>query len=258
MDITIDPVAFSIGGITVRWYGIFVMLAIVTLILWTLNAVRKGKADISYNTVFNAAIVGIPSGIVGARLFHVADHWSQYSQNPISIIGGDGLAIYGAVLGAALGIWIYSRFSRETNFGYLADVLAPGVILAQAVGRVGCLINGCCYGDYCDLPWALSYTGPGHPFLIASVHPTQLYEIIYNLIIFGVLLSLRGRFRPAGALFAIYLTFYSLWRFGIDYIREGTPFLLGLHEAQVIALVVLAITLTFIIWKVRPVKQDSV
>ena len=188
----------------------------------------------------------------------MADHWSQYSQNPISIIGGDGLAIYGAVLGAALGIWIYSRFSRETNFGYLADVLAPGVILAQAVGRVGCLINGCCYGDYCDLPWALSYTGPGHPFLIASVHPTQLYEIIYNLIIFGVLLSLRGRFRPAGALFAIYLTFYSLWRFGIDFIREGTPFLFGLHEAQVIALVVLAITLTFIVWKVRPVEKDSV
>ena len=240
----------------VRWYGIFIALAIIVLVLWVAWQIKKG-AKISYDTLFTAAIVGIPSGIVFSRLLHVIDFWDYYRQYPGQIIGGSGLSAYGAVLGAALGIWIYSRFSK-LRFGYFADLTAPAIILAQAVGRVGCTINGCCYGTPTSLPWAIVYT---HPDSLAPlgipVHPATVYEFLYNLIVFGVLLKLRGRFQPDGSLFLIYLSLYSLWRLGTDFLRDGTPFLFGLHQAQVIAIIVLAIAVPWLALRTRWVKARA-
>ena len=256
ITIGIDPVAFTIGLIEVRWYGIIVALAILLIILWVVWQVRKG-ARVSYDTVFTAALVGIPSGIVISRLLHVIDRWDYYFQNPGQIVGGSGLTIYGAVLGAALGIWVYSRFSKF-QFGYLADLIVPGLILAQVVGRIGCTINGCCYGTTCSLPWAIVYRHPDSLAILGiAVHPTQVYEIIYLLIMFGVALWLRGWLKPDGSLFLAYLSLYSLWRLGIDFLREGTPFLLGLHQAQVIAIIVLAITIPLLALRTRWVKVEE-
>ncbi len=260
-----------------------IALGILVLILWTLWQIRKG-AKISYDTVFTAALVGIPSGVVVSRLLHVIDNIViaklhpelalsgsviDYTQYPGQIIGGAGLTIWGAVLGAALGIWIYSKFSKF-QFGYLADLIVPGLILAQAIGRVGCTINGCCYGTICSLPWAIIYTNPDSLGYRASLvlppgiglHPTQVYEIIYLLIIFGVALKLKGRFKPDGSLFLVYLSLYSLWRLGIDFLRDGTPFLFGLHQAQVISIVAFGIAVTLLVnvvarvlvWRMTSVK----
>ena len=253
ITISISPVAFTLGTIEVRWYGIMVALAILVLVLWTLREVKKG-ANLSYDTVFSVALVGIPSGVILSRLLHVIDRWDYFSQNPAQILGASGLTIYGAVLGAALGIWIYSKFSNF-KFGYLADVIAPGIILAQIIGRVGCTLNGCCYGIETSLPWAVLYTHPGSVApLGVAVHPTQIYEIAYNLLVFAVLLKLKGRFQPDGSLFLIYLSLYSLWRVGIDFIREGTPFLFGLHQAQVIGIIVLAIAVFLLAYRTHWVK----
>jgi phosphatidylglycerol:prolipoprotein diacylglycerol transferase len=272
INIGISPIAFTIGPIEVRWYGIMIALAILTVVLWVLWEVRRG-ARISYDMVFTAALVAIPSGVIFSRLLHVIDRWDIYSQNPGQIIGFSGLAIYGAVLGATLAVWLYSRLSRF-QFGYFADAVAPGIILAQAVGRVGCLLNGCCYGVETHLPWGIVYSSPDSlcPIGIAF-HPTQLYEIIYNLLVFGLLVGLRGRLKPAGSLFLVYIGLYSLWRFGIDFIRDGTPFLfdllnapqnwldipvigfiLGLHQAQVIGLIVLIIAIPVLALRTRWVK----
>ena len=230
-----------------------VALAILVLVLWMLRAAKK-DSRLSYDIVFMAALVGIPSGIVISRLIHVIDLWSYYSQNPGEIIGGSGLTAWGAVLGAALGIWVYSRFSK-LQFSHFADVAAPGIILAQAIGRVGCTINGCCYGIVTSLPWGVVYTHPdSYAPLGVAIHPTQPYELIYNLLVFGVLLILRGRFKPDGSIFLIYLSLYSLWRIGIDFLREGTPFLFGLHQAQIIAIIVLAIAIPLLAYRTRWVK----
>jgi len=253
ITISIDPVAFTIGPIEVRWYGIMIALAILTVVLWTAWQVKKG-ANVSYDIVFTAALVGIPSGVVLSRLLHVIDGWEYYSQNPGEIIGGGGLTAWGAVLGATLGIWIYSRFSRF-QFGYFADVVAPGIILAQAIGRVGCTLNGCCYGVETSLPWSIVYTHPDSfcPLGIAT-HPTTVYEIFWNLLVFGVLLKLKGRLKPDGSLFLIYLSLYSAYRLGTDFLRDGTSFLFGLHQAQVIAIIVLAIAVPFLALRTRWVK----
>lgn len=253
ITISIDPVAFTIGSIEVRWYGIFIALAILTIVLWTVWQVKKG-ARVSYDTVFTAALVGIPSGLVLSRLLHVVDNWEYYGLHPGEIIGGGGLTAYGAILGAAIGVWVYSRFSRM-NFGYFADVVAPGIILAQAIGRVGCTINGCCYGLETALPWAVIYTHPNSFCPVGvSVHPAQVYEIIWNLIVFGILLRLKGHLKPDGSLFLLYLSLYSVYRLGTDFLREGTPFLFGLHQAQVIAVIVLAIAIPLLILRTRWVK----
>jgi phosphatidylglycerol:prolipoprotein diacylglycerol transferase len=162
------------------------------------------------------------------------------------------------VLGAALGIWIYSLFSKRFSFGYMADMLAPGIILAQAIGRVGCTLNGCCYGTVCDLPWSVIYDHPESLGMIGvAVHPTQIYEIIYNIIIFDILLLLRNRFKPDGSLFLIYLSFYAVWRLGIDFIRDGTDFLFGLHQAQIISIIVLIITISLMIWRTRLKSREE-
>jgi phosphatidylglycerol:prolipoprotein diacylglycerol transferase len=230
-----------------------VALAVLVVILWVVLEIRRG-AKISYETIFTAALVAIPSGVIVSRLLHVIDRWSYYSQYPGQIIGASGLTIYGAVLGATLGIWIYSKFSKF-RFAYFADLVAPGVALAQAVGRVGCTLNGCCYGTATSLPWGVVYTDPrSYAPLGVAVHPTQIYEIIYLLIIFGVLFSLRKRFKPEGSLFLIYLSLYSMWRIGIDFLREGTPFIFGLHQAQVIGIIVLAIAVPLLALRTRWVR----
>ncbi|MFH1015742.1 MAG: prolipoprotein diacylglyceryl transferase family protein, partial [Chloroflexota bacterium] len=124
ITINISPIAFTIGLLEVRWYGIFVALAVMTVVAWTVWQVKKG-AKISYDTVFAAALVGIPSGVIFSRLLHVIDQWEYFSQNPGQIIGGEGLTAWGAVLGAALGVWVYSKFAKM-SFAYFADVIAPG------------------------------------------------------------------------------------------------------------------------------------
>ncbi len=255
ITIDINPVAFTIGSIEVRWYGIFVALAIAVVALWILREVKKG-ANISYDTVFTAALVGIPSGVVFSRLLHVIDGWDYYGQNLGQIIGGGGLTAYGGVLGTALGIWVYSKFSKF-QFGYFADVAAPGIILSLAVGRVGCTINGCCYGVETSLPWGIVYGEDSLCPVGVSVHPTTVYEIIWNLMVFGVLLKLRGRLKPDGSLFLVYLSLYSVFRLGTDFLRVGTPFIFGLHQAQVIAIIVLAITIPLLALRTRWVRVGS-
>ena len=268
ITIGINPIV-TIGPVSIRWYGIMIALAIVVIVLWTLWQAKKGAA-LSYDTILTGVLVGIPSGVVISKLLHVVDyivisklhpelvdHIVDYTQHPGQILSGGGLTIYGAVLGAALGVWVYSKFSHF-RFGYVADLVAPGVILAQAIGRVGCTINGCCYGVETSLPWGVIYTNSNsYAPLNIPLHPTQVYELIFCLIVFAVLLKLKGRFKPDGSIFLIYLSLYSLWRIGIDFLREGTPFLFGLHQAQVISIIVLAIIIPLLAYRTRWVKVEG-
>jgi phosphatidylglycerol:prolipoprotein diacylglycerol transferase len=266
-----NPVAF----LNVRWYGIMVALGVAIVVAWAVWQSRKKGSKFTGDEALMAALVGIPSGVIFSKLLHVIDNIViakvhpelaisgaviDYTQFPLQIFGGGGLTIEGAVLGAALGVWIYSRFSKF-KYGAFVDAIAPSIILAQAVGRIGCLINGCCYGLPTNVPWAIAYTNPASEvarnLLGVPVHPTQFYEIVFNLIIFGVLMSLRNKFKPEGSLFMIYLSFYAIWRIGIDFIRDGNPFLFNLHQAQVVGIVILLITIPLLVLKTRLISKDK-
>jgi len=272
IEISVDPVAFTIGTVSIRWYGVFVALAITWIVAWLVWRVKRG-AKLSYDVVFTAALVGIPSGIIISRLLHVLDNIVvarlhpelalagvvfDYTQDPGRIIGGEGLTAYGAVLGAALGIWIYCRIAR-VRMGYFSDLIAPAVVTGQAVvGRIGCTINGCCYGAPTSLPWGVVWTHPDSlgPAAVA-VHPTQVYEIIFGLAAFVLLIKLMWRLKPDGSLFLVYLGLYSAWRIGVDFLRDGAPFLFGLHQAQVIGIVVLLIVVPILATRTRWVSRDQ-
>ena len=114
ITISISPIAFTIGPFEVRWYGIMVALAVLAIILWMIWQHRRG-AKLTPESLLNAGLVGIPSGIIVSRLLHVIDKWGYYSQNPGQIIGASGLTIYGAVLGAALGTVSYTHLTLPTN-----------------------------------------------------------------------------------------------------------------------------------------------
>ncbi len=257
IKIGVDPVIFSIGPFHPGWYGLAVSLGIMFVVFWAAYEIKKG-ARITYDNLLMAAIVGIPSGIIGARLVHVIDQWEYYSQNLGRIIGGEGLSIYGGVLGALLGVWIYSRFSK-LNFAHLLDVVAPGIAMGQAIGRVGCTLNGCCYGDNTTVPWGIEYTNPNsYGYGAGVVHPTQVYEVIYMALLFLLLYKLRRRLQPDGALAMVYFAGYAIWRFFVDFIREGTPFLFGLHQAQVIAIGMLIVIVALAVKnKVHFVKKTD-
>ena len=255
IEIGISPIAFTIGGVAVRWYGIMIALGVLVIVLWMLRQVKKGTR-LSYDTLFTAALIAIPSGIIVSRLLHVVDRW-VYVGSPGSIWAFEGLTIWGAILGATLGIWVYSRFS-DFKFGYFMDLVTPAVLLAQVIGRIGCTINGCCYGAATSLPCGIVYThSDSYAPLGIAVHPTQPYEIIFLLIVFGVLFWLRKRFQPEGSLFLIYLSLYSMWRLGIGFLRDGTDFLFGLHQAQVVGIVVLLIVIPILVLRTRWIKRES-
>jgi phosphatidylglycerol---prolipoprotein diacylglyceryl transferase len=256
IHIGIDPVAFSIGIFEVRWYGIMVVLAIVAVIaISLLEARRVGLAE---DHIYSMGLWAIISGVLVSRLFHVIDKWDYYMANPAQIIGFAGLTVYGAVLGALLAVLIYC-WVQKLSFWQVGDVVAPGAILGQAIGRIGCFINGCCYGLPTSLPWGVVYTNLGsYCPLDEQFQPTQIYHLVWNLIGFGILWSLRRRLKPQGSLFLLYFAIYAAGDLSIRFVRAGEPFLFGMQQAQLIGIVILLVTVPWLIvrmWRYRAKQQ---
>lgn len=257
ITIGIDPVIVSLGSFSLRWYSLMIIVAMVVGVAWTWRALKRSGLGVDPEIAYTLAIWVIPGGLIGARLTHVLDQLNYYLVNPGSIIGGAGEAIYGAVLGGALFAWIGSRVHRYP-FGQLVDLAAPALLLGQAIGRIGCVINGCCYGLPTSLPWGLVYTHPdSYALLSVPGHPSVVYELMWDLVVFGILLRLRGRLTPSGSLFFVYLSLYSLGRFAVDFTRAGAGGLAGLHQAQVIALLVMAVVIPILVYRVRWIKPSA-
>ena len=259
--IGIDPVAFTIGSFTVRWYGILVAVAVITLLVVTFREIKKPV--IFQDIIYSLFLWGIIGGFIGARLVHIVDHvvtnWEYYRINPGAIfgyiVGLAGLSLYGAIIGGVVGGWIYMRVKRIpfSSLAGVGDALAVGAPLAQAIGRVACTINGCCFGILApNLPWAVVYTHPNSSApLGVPMHPAQIYFLLWNLIVFAVIWRLRGRLKPQGSLFFLYLCLYAAGDFGLRFFRVNEPFLalgnFSLQQGQVISLAILVIALPWLI-----------
>ena len=261
IKIGIDPIIFEAGFFTLRWYSLAVLAAAVTGIWWTARAIKK--EGLKTDQLYTLALWALPGGILGSRLVHVVDQMSYYITQPGAIVGGQGEAITGAILGGALGAYIGAKV-HKLNFGILADLAAPGLLLAQAIGRIGCTINGDAFGTPTDLPWGVIYTNPNSfaPLNIAT-HPAVWYEMAWDLILFGILLKLKGKLAPAGSIFVTYIVMYSFGRFFIDFFRGNPPGAFGLHQAQLMTLLTLVVFIPVLIirthWssKVTPTKTSA-
>lgn len=249
ITIGIDPIIFSIGHFHLRWYSLIVLTAIaVGIWLTAREAARKGfkKED-----VYDAAIWVILGGLVGARLFHVLDHWSdEYAANPIQAlyIWEGGLAIWGALAGGLISIAILARI-RGWRLPRLLDAAAPGLALAQAIGRIACVITGDAMGKPTTGPFGFAYNSPNAmvPQLGVYYTPMPVYEIIVNLGIFVLLWRLRKRNWPDGLLFLVYLSLYSLMRFFLAFTSSYQIAAFGLTQSQIVALISLAVAVPLIV-----------
>ena len=219
------PIAFKLGPVAIHSYGVMVALGFLAG-LWT--AGRRAQRDgVPPEKVIDLGPWLIIGAILGARTLYVFSYWrDQFADQPlweiVSVWHG-GLVFYGGLIGASLACILYVR-AKHLRLWKMADIFAPSIALGYVFGRIGCLLNGCCYGRACNLPWAIHFPAdnPLHP-PTTPVHPTQIYEALLNLGLYVVLAWLYRRKKFDGQIFATYLVCYALLRSFVEMFRGDYP-----------------------------------
>lgn len=238
--LTIGP--FKVGswhfkGFDIHTYGFMLMCAFIVGILWTLReARRQGR---STEEVLDLSILVLIFAIVFSRIVYVLLNLSTYLPRPgeIAYLWAGGLSFHGGVLGGVLAGVLYAR-KKKTNFWRLADLFTPAIPLAYAIARMGCFLNGCCYGIPTTLPWGVRFPSEHiHGALTPPSHPVQLYDAAANILLFFVIGRLKAKEHASGVLFLQYLVGYSFIRIFAELLRRGvsarTLSGLPITEAQV-------------------------
>lgn len=236
-----DRVAFTLFGIDIMWYGILIATGMVLAVLIALREAKR--LGISEDDILNLAMIAIPSGLIGARAYYVIFNWSYYAGDISEILNfrGGGLAIHGGLIGGILAGLIYAKV-KNINFFKLADCVVLGIPLAQAIGRWGNFLNKEAHGGPTDLPWGIMVDG-------IKVHPTFLYESIWDLGVFLFLFIFRKKQKYQGQILVDYIILYSIGRFFIEGLRTDSLMLGPLRMAQVISLacIILGVILNYIL-----------
>ena len=258
MTIDIDPVIGKLGSLEFRWYGIIMMVAIVFgLYVDSRQLKRRGIAP---DHAWGLAIIAVPCGVIGARLFHVFENMGYYWEHPGEIFGTRlvGLAIYGVVIGGLAGLLIYCRWKKLPVLKVL-DSTALAFPVAQIVGKFANIINGDTWGNPTSLPWGFTYIHPDafipDELLGVATHPNPVYEQLWLLVIVGILLYAIPRLKVDGTALLLYLGLYSVGRFFLSYFRVNKILFLGLREAQVVALVVIVLAIPAAVYLVRRARR---
>lgn len=260
-------------GIPVRGYGVM-LLAAATAGTWL--SIWRGRAlGFDADTIVGLAFEVFLWGLVGARLFYVLEYREQFFPPGRSLVAAlpdvlnlaaGGLVVFGSLPTAALAAWRYAA-RRGLPILSLADCIAPGMLVGLALGRLGCLLNGCCYGGPCDLPWALQFPAQSPPWLdqvarglvpagaawSLPVHPAQLYAALDAALLAVVAMAFTPLARRPGAVFALVLTLHPISRLLLEAIRIDEPpvFGTGLSISQVVSVVLLALAVALWWWLSR-------
>ena len=268
------PILVKLGPLTVRWYGLLIATSV--LIGVNLSQYLAKRRHIDPDLLGDLAIWLVVGAIPAARLYYVLFEWSEYAQHPERIIAiwQGGIAIHGAILGGIVAALIFARL-KQVAFWQLADLIAPSLILGQAIGRWGNFFNSEAFGRPSNLPWKLFIPLERRPLGYTNFeyfHPTFLYESLWDITVFGLLLTLffRGlQRRPpikVGTLFLVYLVAYSSGRVWIEGLRTDSLMLGPLRIAQIVSLVGIILGLAGLAWlylykrslpDVAPVKEGQ-
>lgn len=250
------PILIELGPFTLRWYGLLIASAV--LIGVSLSRYLATRRHINPDIPGDLALWLVVAAIPSARLYYVLFEWQEYAQRPGDIIAiwKGGIAIHGAIIGGTLAALIFARI-QKISFWKLADLVAPSLILGQAIGRWGNFFNSEAFGAPTNLPWKLFIPVENRPpdyQNFAYFHPTFLYESVWNLMVFGLLMTLffrdlKGKPRlKAGTLFLVYLVAYSAGRVWIEGLRTDSLMLGSLRMAQAISLVGMVLGLAGLAW----------
>jgi phosphatidylglycerol:prolipoprotein diacylglycerol transferase len=280
ISIGINPNLFSAGGFILSWHGVFTFIAVVTAVVLVVRWARREGMDV--DCVYSASMWAIIGGVIGARVLHVIDFWDEIYQHDIGRIfsvWSGGIAIFGAISGGFVGGSLYLLIRNSDWFlalwrpfsvvfgqphkanlpriSHLADVTAPALLVAMAIGRIGDIINGEHCSRATDLLFGFQWVHSGTAArncadgFANAVHPAIAYEMIWNILALAVIWQLRGRLKPDGMIWTLYLALYAIGRFGVTFFREDRIWTAGLQEAQIIALLILAITVPILLAKAR-------
>ena len=250
-----NPVAFDLFGFEVMWYGILIGFGIVlAFILAYKNAKKKG---LNFDVLIDIFLVSFPCAIIGARAYYVIFEWSNNKDDLLSIfnIRQGGLAIHGGLIGAFLAAFIYTRIKKIKFLAY-ADLVAPSIILAQAVGRWGNFMNSEAHGDVVSKEFILKFPKfiqDGMYINGQYYNPTFLYESIWDILVCIILVAILYKVKKGyeGVVISSYMILYSIGRFFIEGLRTDSLMFLGLRMAQLISLagIILGVIFIFIIVK---------
>lgn len=224
-------IAFSIFGIDIRYYGILIAIGMAACMLISLR--RTAHTDIAKDKLLDGSMIAIFAGIIGARLYYVMFSFEMYKDNigEILHIRSGGLAIHGGLILGSLALFVYCK-KKDVNFLEFADLVIPGVALAQSIGRWGNFFNEEAYGSHTDLPFALNINGE-------TVHPTFLYESLWCLLIFIVLSYIfYKRHSFNGQLLFLYGMLYSAERFFVEGLRVDSLYFMKMRQAQLISILI--------------------
>jgi phosphatidylglycerol:prolipoprotein diacylglycerol transferase len=225
----VQPIAFQLGPLTIHWYGVMIALAFLAG-LWTATR-RARRENISGEQTADIVLWLMIGSIIGARTAYVTTYWrDEFANQPLSeifMIQHGGLVYYGGFIGAVIAGYIYLRW-KKMPFWKTSDVLAPSIALGNAFGRIGCLLNGCCYGRPTDVPWAITFTNPlahelsGTP-LNVPLHPTEIYDALDNFILYLLLAWLFRHKKFDGQVLATFLIGYAITRTFMECFRGDYP-----------------------------------
>ncbi|EAG0273771.1 prolipoprotein diacylglyceryl transferase [Listeria monocytogenes] len=249
----LDPVAIQIGSISVKWYGVIIASAVVIALLLALSEANKRKMD--KEIIVDLLIWAIPISIISARIYYVIFEWDFYKNNlgEIVKIWHGGIAIYGALIGAVLTAIIFSRI-KKISFWQLADVVAPSLIIAQAIGRWGNFMNQEAHGAETTRSFLESLHLPD--FIINQMYidgayyqPTFLYESLWYVLGFVILLIIRRTKIRRGELFLGYVIWYSFGRFFIEGMRTDSLMWGDFRVSQALSLLLIVLSIGIIIYR---------
>lgn len=250
------PDIISIGPITLRWYGLLIASAVLIGVM--LSQTLAQKKGIDPEKIGDMVLWLVFPAIICARIYYVLFEWQSYASRPADIIAiwQGGIAIHGAVIGGTLAAWFFARANR-LSFWALSDLIAPSLILGQAIGRWGNFFNSEAFGAPTDLPWKLFIPVVNRPVgyeTFEFFHPTFLYESLWNLGVLGLLLAIffwgvrqPQSFRP-GTLFLVYMIAYGAGRLWIEGLRTDSLMLGPLRIAQVVSLAGMLVGALGLMW----------
>lgn len=284
-----NPIALQLGPFSIHWYGVLIGLGIFTALYL---GIREGKKHgIQAENFLDLVLYGVPAGIIGGRIYYVIFEWGYYSQNPLDIIAiwKGGLAIHGVLIASVITLILFCR-ARGLHFWRMTDIVAPSIIVAQAIGRWGNFMNQEAHGGVVTRDFLVNLRIP--EFVINNMyfysaepvkvdygsfwnfitlnpisqqaltpgsyyhHPTFLYESLWNILGFVVLISIRRLKLKVGEIFFSYLAWYSFGRFFIEALRTDSLMLTDtIRVAQLISVILIVISISAIIY--RRVKMET-
>lgn len=254
------PILVEIGPITIRYYGLMYVFAFTLGFILLAKEIRRKKLPLSTDNLLDLLLWTVPMAILGARLYYVIFQWDYYGAHPQDIvkIWQGGLAIHGGVLAGALTVYLFARVKKVSFWG-LTDALAPSLILGQAIGRIGNLMNGDAFGTPTTLPWGIRFPADspaGMAYPGQATHPSMIYEMILNLAIFAVLWGIRKRNHRDGFSTSLYFILYAVARSVVSFTRGDSLWLGPFRAAHAISLV-FVVAFGLLIWRRKLYQRVS-